>query len=450
MENKDGYELDPLLETVLEEQMIEGGVPESEVDPSIKDIEEAMDKRLKEKKGNQEYDIEAYANVPEEFNQRLISLMGHMRAAGVPQQTIMREIRELIELYISSNPNNMESNNQVNNMDNNFEVNRAGIPNDHLGWYAPEKTSGMDDWHTLDQHGVTPDIQGQISGSDEVAQLIGGAPATGSDDSQLIDQLAQRFNVDPKVVNAIVNIAYKHHWSKTADYSEEELYNIDNPAEPSAAERVAEYLDKHDEEGSELWTHLWEGSRALSNGNIEDGSAHLRILIEIFQNLLTQLEQGRTAKTAASEPMGLDTRGWTITDYQWGQTNRPDYLEYVLLEHPTQGWIQADGIDIDYEGGTVNFSTETHGLPSGPYEKLVDVDRGDTQASFKTVGYFSPQNDTDVPDATYGAQDAPSDIIDIVNSYVSEDESINEAIDTHLAENPPEPDWDSMPGGADW
>jgi hypothetical protein len=47
MKDEDGYELDPLLETVLEEQMIEGGVPESEVDPSINDIEKSMDDKLK-------------------------------------------------------------------------------------------------------------------------------------------------------------------------------------------------------------------------------------------------------------------------------------------------------------------------------------------------------------------------------------------------------------------
>jgi hypothetical protein len=50
MKDKDGYKLDPLLETVLEEQMIEGGVPESEVDPSINDIEESMDDKLKKSK----------------------------------------------------------------------------------------------------------------------------------------------------------------------------------------------------------------------------------------------------------------------------------------------------------------------------------------------------------------------------------------------------------------
>jgi hypothetical protein len=408
MENKDGYELDPTLETVLEEQMIEGGVPESEVAPSIKDIEEAMDERLKEKKGNQEYDAEAYASVPEEFNQKLIELMGHMRAAGVPQETIMYEIRDLIDIYVNSATNNMESNNQVISMDNNSKASKY----DHkFEEYKEElRAKGKKKHHGEKESNVSLDRQTMPN----------------------------------------EHLGWYAEDDDNAGYTDEELYAIDNPAEPSAAEKVAEYLDKYDEEGSELWTHLWEGSRALSNGNVEDGSAHLRILIEIFQNLLAQLDQGHTAKTSASEPMGLDTKGWTITDYQWGQTNRPDYLEYVLLEHPTQGWIQADGIDIDYEGGTVNFSTETHGLPSGPYENLVDIDRGNTQASFKTVGYFSPQNDTDVPDVTFDAQDAPSDIIDIVNSYVSEDESINEAIDTHLAENPPEPDWDSMPGGADW
>lgn len=43
MDNK--YKLDPDLDAVLREQMIEGGVPEEEVQPSIDDIEEAMDKR---------------------------------------------------------------------------------------------------------------------------------------------------------------------------------------------------------------------------------------------------------------------------------------------------------------------------------------------------------------------------------------------------------------------
>lgn len=53
MEDKNNYKLDPTLETVLEEQMIEGGVPESEVDPSIEDIEESMDDKLKKKKNLQ-------------------------------------------------------------------------------------------------------------------------------------------------------------------------------------------------------------------------------------------------------------------------------------------------------------------------------------------------------------------------------------------------------------
>lgn len=40
-----GYKLDPDLDAVLREQMIEGGVPKDEVQPSIDDIEKAMDKK---------------------------------------------------------------------------------------------------------------------------------------------------------------------------------------------------------------------------------------------------------------------------------------------------------------------------------------------------------------------------------------------------------------------
>jgi hypothetical protein len=263
---------------------------------------------------------------------------------------------------------------------NNVNIDRQSMPNEHLGWAAPEPESNPDEM------GYTP----------------------------------------------------------------EELDAIDNPAEPTKAESVANYLGTANEEGSELWTHLWEGSRALDSGNIEDGAAHLRILIEIFQTLLNDVEGSRTAKTAASEPLGLDVRGWTLTDYQWqGGSGVPDHLEYALLEHPTQGMIQANGIDVNYDGGTVNSYWQNHGGP-GLDEHIVDIDRGDTQASFASVDYFSPQNDNDIPDATYSGQDAPSDIIDIVNSYISEDQGINETLDDYLAENPPEPDWDSMPGGADW
>jgi hypothetical protein len=69
MEEKDGYNLDPVLKDVLEEQMIEGKVPESEVAPSIKDIEEAMDERLKEKKGNNDRPLEVErASIPDEHS----------------------------------------------------------------------------------------------------------------------------------------------------------------------------------------------------------------------------------------------------------------------------------------------------------------------------------------------------------------------------------------------
>ena len=325
MENKDGYELDPLLETVLEEQMIEGDVPESEVDPSIKDIEEAMDERLKEKKSNQEYDAEAYANVPEEFNQKLIELMGHMRAAGVPQETIMSEIRDLIDIYVSSNPNNMQTNNQVNNMDNNFEVGRSGIPDEHISSaFTPEElNSKLSDWND--------------------------------------------------------------------GYSDEELDAIDNPAQPTAAEKVGEYLDKHNEEGSELWTHLWEGSRALSSGNVEDGAAHLRILVEIFQNLLSQLDEGRTAST---HKVAARVEHFTVnSDTELGE------LEVGL---DNGDYIMAKNIDLEAGPSRIVDNGFTTDLPSQPFVSQPGVERDmPTNINVGSVEYYTVESDGN-PAALYG------------------------------------------------
>ena len=93
------YKLDPTLDSVLREQMIEGGVPEDEVQPSINDIEEAMDERLK--KSN--FTDEDYASVKPELNNQLRELIKHMRDAGVPHQEIMNQVQEIIEASIAAN-----------------------------------------------------------------------------------------------------------------------------------------------------------------------------------------------------------------------------------------------------------------------------------------------------------------------------------------------------------
>jgi len=93
-----GYKLDSDLDDVLREQMIEGGVPEDEVQPSINDIEEAMDKRIDKKA---DFTDEDYANVRPEINQQVSKLIKEMRAAGTPMPEIMRHAREIIEASIA-------------------------------------------------------------------------------------------------------------------------------------------------------------------------------------------------------------------------------------------------------------------------------------------------------------------------------------------------------------
>jgi len=226
-----GYNLNTDLKDVLEEQMIEGGVPESEVDPSINDIEEAMDKRLKNKKGNQEYDLEAYANVPEEFNQKLIALMGHMRAAGVPQETIMHEIRDLIDIYVSSNPNNMQTNNEVTSMDNN----RLSAPDEHF-------ISAM-----------TPAELNKHLAADLANEPV---PTQGFPEQ----------NSEPEVMP-------------------EEPEGLDEIAEPTAVEKVEEYLSNMHSEGTEFWNYIHDAEMSLMKGDIEGAQADLRIMVEILNNL---------------------------------------------------------------------------------------------------------------------------------------------------------------------
>jgi hypothetical protein len=98
------YKLDENLDSVLREQMIEGGVPEDEVQPSINDIEEAMDKRLKNSNfGNEGFTDEDYASVKPELNNQLRDLIKHMRDAGVPHQEIMNQVQEIIEASIAAN-----------------------------------------------------------------------------------------------------------------------------------------------------------------------------------------------------------------------------------------------------------------------------------------------------------------------------------------------------------
>lgn len=150
------YELDPLLDETLREQMIEGGVPEDEVQPSIDDIEESMGEKLenndrltsmKNKKGadimnpghqtprydapfdqepaDQEFTDEDYASVSPEVNEKVIKFIREMRAAGVPMPEIMRQAREMIEASIAAGKG----------VDTDIINQRFAMPNEHLGWY---------------------------------------------------------------------------------------------------------------------------------------------------------------------------------------------------------------------------------------------------------------------------------------------------------------------------
>lgn len=142
-----GYKLDSDLDAVLREQMIEGGVPEDEVQPSIDDIEEAMDERINRKDDSNgritnmedntktgadilntpsetprydapfeqpeedpaegEFTEEDYASVPQEINDQVIKVIREMRAAGTPMPEIMRHAREIIEAYLSTRTANV-------------------------------------------------------------------------------------------------------------------------------------------------------------------------------------------------------------------------------------------------------------------------------------------------------------------------------------------------------
>jgi len=137
------YKLDKTLNDVLREQMIAGGVPESEVAPSIKDIEEAMDKRLKKSNfGNEEFTDEDYASVKPELNNKLRELIKHMRDAGVPHQEIMNQVQEIIEASISANKHMAYSENAVS-------IDRSSIPDEHLGWHHQSNDNLGSSYYTL-------------------------------------------------------------------------------------------------------------------------------------------------------------------------------------------------------------------------------------------------------------------------------------------------------------
>lgn len=93
------YKLDKTLNDVLREQMIAGGVPESEVAPSIEDIEEAMDKRLK--KSN--LTDEDYASLSPEVNQSIVKIIREMRAAGASEEQIMAEVTDIVNHAAEAN-----------------------------------------------------------------------------------------------------------------------------------------------------------------------------------------------------------------------------------------------------------------------------------------------------------------------------------------------------------
>jgi len=107
-----GYKLDPNLDSVLREQMIEGGVPEDEVQPSINDIEEAMDQRLK--KSN--LTDEDYASLSPEVNQAVVRIIREMRAAGASEEQIMAEVTDIVNQAAASNQ----------------EPLRSSMPDDHI------------------------------------------------------------------------------------------------------------------------------------------------------------------------------------------------------------------------------------------------------------------------------------------------------------------------------
>jgi len=71
----------------------------------------------------------------------------------------------------------------------------------------------MDDWANFDR--IPNDVYQQIVNSDEVAEIVGDIPDSGRSNEELVASLESQFGIDRDILNSIINIEYKHKWSKT-------------------------------------------------------------------------------------------------------------------------------------------------------------------------------------------------------------------------------------------
>mgnify|MGYP006269158791 CR=1 FL=1 len=160
------YRLDPLLDETLREQMIDGGVPEDEVQPSIDDIEESMTKKLKdndrltsmehkaelanepfpthglnESAPSTELTEDDYDQISPELNEKIRNLIKEMRAVGTPEDEIMQFVVDTIHAAVTPRE---------------ASIDRMIMPSEHLGFYeeGAEEVAEPNPDQTLTPHEI--------------------------------------------------------------------------------------------------------------------------------------------------------------------------------------------------------------------------------------------------------------------------------------------------------
>jgi hypothetical protein len=360
MKDKDGYKLDPTLETVLEEQMIEGGVPESEVDPSINDIEESMDDKLKKSKHvnsmEEDYNaedmlgkwtvldeapaVQVFGDVytgDYELGTELIWLSGSMTVLGWDG-----EVYGFVVAEVDDNGNPIDDEMYMVRADFVVPSELAETEIDQLdeqyGMPAVE--------HPLGEH------TGNTGNPQEYVQqwIHYDEPITMEHDGIFVDMQGPFFvakYIEPKRLFALITQEdYENHKQNNVYYVDESQVGLENIAAGEQVDNLQELFEQPSAEhplgphtGNMTETEIDQGFRAsmerIYRSLLEVGYSATEAQQQV-KKLIAEIEQERQAleQPAVEEDVSLDRQTMPLEHLGWYQSDFHEKGNEDLLELP--------------------------------------------------------------------------------------------------------------------
>jgi hypothetical protein len=362
MEDKNNYKLDPTLETVLEEQMIEGGVPESEVDPSIEDIEESMDNKLKKKKNLQVNSMDynskgkcecwdGYKRVPgtkpcapgscekcdahsknssydhkfEDYKEELRE-KGKKKHHGEKESSVEISRSSVLDDHIiaAMTPDELDAHLARSSFDDGIcnDCEAPGLRIDRsTGNRHCESCGGM-----FNRHGIS--IGGEHIPEVTAEDLI---PSIRPVESKIGADLANE---------AVPTQGFPEQVAGNPDeagYSPEELNAIDNPPVPTPIETVLEYFEYEvDRPDGEFRRHVDGVVSNLNEGDADGALAHMSLMVDIINSLKEEITGPTSGMTAVEAKVAADLENTAMPTQgfpdQVAETDAAETVESSNLE----------------------------------------------------------------------------------------------------------------------